>query len=157
MVHTDNGWKWDTQKWFFDTLLAQGPFYASDYDMIGVSYYPFYNQQATLANLKSSLSQMASRYKKQIVVAETNWPVSCPNPAYPFPSDTTSIPKSAAGQTTWMKNVASIVSGVSGGVGLFYWEPAWVDNAALGSSCPDNAMFEWVGNARSSLSVFNSI
>lgn len=157
MIHLDNGWNWATQQYFYQTTLAEGPLLTSDFDIMGVSYYPFYNSQATLASLKTSLANMASSWGKGIVVAEINWPESCPNPAYAFPSDTTSIPKSAAGQTTFVKDVASIVAGVSGGQGLFYWEPAWLQNAGLGSSCADNLMFDYSGVARSSLSVFASI
>jgi arabinogalactan endo-1,4-beta-galactosidase len=156
MIHLDNGWNWETQKWWYNSVLSQGPLTSSDYDMMGVSYYPFYNSQATLANLKYSLKNMASTWGKQLVVAETDWPVSCPSPLYQFPADSLSIPKSAAGQTTWMQNVASAVSGTSGGVGLFYWEPAWIRNANLGSSCADNLMVDQTGKARSSLSVFGS-
>lgn len=130
---------------------------STDFDMMGISYYPFYNSQATLGNLKTSLMNMASTYKKTLIVAETDWPVSCPSPAYEFPSDASSIPKSAAGQATWMKDIASVLSGVSGGAGLFYWEPAWIQNANLGSSCADNLMVDSTGKARSSLSVFGSI
>lgn len=100
---------------------------------------------------------MASTWGKEIVVAETDWPESCPDPAYAFPSDTNSIPFSAAGQTTWVENVAAIVAGVGGGSGLFYWEPAWINNAGLGSSCADNLMFSQMGVARSSLGFFASI
>lgn len=157
MIHLDNGWNWATQKYFYTTVLAQGPLLTTDFDMMGVSYYPFYNSAATLASLKSSLTDMAATWGKSIVVAETDWPVACASPAYAFPSDTTSIPKSAAGQTTWVKDVAAIVAGVSGGAGLFYWEPAWINNAALGSSCSDNCMFDSTGKARSSLAVFSSI
>jgi arabinogalactan endo-1,4-beta-galactosidase len=157
LIHIDNGWNWDTQNYFYTTVLSQGTLSASDFDIMGVSYYPFYNAQATLANLKSSLTNMASTWGKELVVAETNWPVSCPNPSYAFPSDTASIPKSIAGQTTWVKDVAGVVAGVNGGSGLFYWEPAWIQNAALGSSCPDNLMVEQSGAVRASLAVFNSI
>lgn len=99
---------------------------------------------------------MASEWGKEIAVVETNWPTSCPSPAYSFPSDLSSIPFSAAGQTTFMQKVAAVVAGVSNGVGLFYWEPAWVDNAALGSSCSSNTMFEYSGTALSSLAVFGT-
>lgn len=85
-------------------------------------------------------------------LTETNWPTSCPSPEFAFPSDTKSIPFSAAGQSTWLKNVAA-----AGGSGLFYWEPAWVDNAALGSSCSNNAMFEYGGKALSSLATFKEL
>ncbi|TGO13108.1 hypothetical protein BTUL_0076g00080 [Botrytis tulipae] len=157
MIHLDNGYSWSEQQYFYKTVLAAGPLLTTDFDMMGVSYYPFYTSAATLASLKTSLTNMASTWGKQLVVAETNWPFACPSPAYAFPSDATSIPFSAAGQTTWIKDVAAIVAGVSGGVGLFYWEPAWINNAALGSSCSDAILFDSQGVARSSLSAFASI
>ncbi|KAF7195766.1 Arabinogalactan endo-beta-1,4-galactanase [Pseudocercospora fuligena] len=156
LIHLDNGWDYDTQEWWYDTVLCEGPLTSSDYDVQAVSYYPFYNSAATLASLKSSLSSMKNKYGKEVMVVETNWPQSCPNPKYSFPSDTTSIPFSAAGQTTWMKDVASAVSG-AGGNGIFYWEPAWLDNAGLGSSCDNNLMFDSSGKALSSLAVFGSL
>lgn len=157
MIHLDNGWNWAEQSYFYKTVLGEGPLLASDFDMMGVSYYPFYDSAATLASLKSSLAHLAPAYGKEIVVAETNWPTSCPSPAYAFPSDAKSIPFSAAGQTTWVKDVAAIVAGTAGGSGLFYWEPAWVWNDALGSSCADNLMVSDSGQALSSLAVFGSI
>ncbi|KAG9039217.1 hypothetical protein FRB95_011802 [Tulasnella sp. JGI-2019a] len=157
MIHLDNGWNWSTQQWWYSSTLAQGTLLSTDYDIMGVSYYPFYNSAATLASLKTSLTNMASTWGKKIIVAETDWPTSCTSPAYAFPSDTTSIPFSAAGQTTWVKDVAAIVAGVSGGEGLFYWEPAWIDNAGLGSSCGNNLMVDSTGKALSSLAVFASI
>lgn len=157
MIHIDNGWSWSTQQYFYTQVLAQGTLTTSDFDVMGVSYYPFYNSAATLASLKSSLASMASTWGKEIIVAETDWPVSCPSPAYSFPSDLTSIPFSAAGQTTFIKDVAAVVAATSGGSGLFYWEPAWINNAGLGSSCSSNLMFSSSGVAASSLSVFSSI
>ncbi|KAJ3578979.1 hypothetical protein NPX13_g1587 [Xylaria arbuscula] len=41
MIHLDNGWDWDTQEWFYSSVLEQGPLSASDFDMMGVSFYPF--------------------------------------------------------------------------------------------------------------------
>ncbi|KAI1279239.1 glycoside hydrolase family 53 protein [Xylaria sp. FL0933] len=157
MIHLDNGWDWDTQEWFYSSVLEQGPLAASDFDIMGVSFYPFYGSGATLAALKTSLTNMASTWGKEIVVAETNWPTSCPSPAYAFPSDLTSIPFSAAGQTTFMQKLAAVVAGVSNGKGIFYWEPAWVDNQALGSSCASNTMFAYPGTELSSLDVFTTI
>ncbi|CAE7105823.1 unnamed protein product [Rhizoctonia solani] len=157
MIHLDNGWDSSAQLGWYKNVLGQGPLLTSDFDMIGISYYPFYNANAYLASLKYSLARLASTYGKQLVVAETNWPTSCPNPKYKFPSDTSSIPFSAAGQAAWIKKVASIVAGTKGGVGLYYWEPAWIGNAALGSSCADNLLVDSSGKIRSSLSVFGQI
>ncbi|KAM0716568.1 hypothetical protein Q7P37_008013 [Cladosporium fusiforme] len=152
LLHLDNGWNFETQQWWYDLLLEQGPLTKADFDVQGVSYYPFYNEEATLAKLKASLTGLKEKYGKEVMVVETNWPTSCPNPRYTFPSDTRDIPFSAAGQSTWIKNVAA-----AGGSGLFYWEPAWVDNAALGSSCETNTLFEYGGKALSSLATFKEI
>lgn len=100
---------------------------------------------------------MADTWGKEIVVAETDWPISCPDPAYAFPSDTTSIPFSTSGQETWLHDIAEVLDSVSNGMGVFYWEPAWLQNADLGSSCADNLMFSSSGQALSSLSVFASL
>lgn len=156
MIHLDNGWDWSTQQYFYDTVLAQGPLLSTDYDVQGVSYYPVYGTGATLANLKSSLTNMRAKYGKEIMVVETDWPAtSCSSVT--FPSDTQSIPQTPAGQKTWMEDIAKIVAGVSGGTGLFYWEPAFLGNAALGTSCPDMLMVDSTGKARDSLSVFSSL
>jgi arabinogalactan endo-1,4-beta-galactosidase len=156
MIHLDNGWNYQTQENWYDTVLAEGPLASSDFDVQGVSYYPFYNSAATLASLQSSLTSMKNKYEKQVMVVETNWPTSCPDPEYAFPSDTTSIPFSPAGQTTWIEDVASEVS-AAGGNGLFYWEPAWIDNAGLGSSCDYNLQVDDTGMVLSSMAVYASI
>lgn len=159
MIHLDNGWKWDTQQWWYDTVLGSGGgLSASDYDIQGISYYPFYNSAATLSALSSSMSNMARKYGKEVMVVETNWPSYCPNPQYAFPSDTKSIPISVDGQIQWMKEVAKRVEGANGkGTGLYYWEPAWIDNAGLGSSCGWNLLFGDDGKVMNSLAVFGSI
>ncbi|KKY13105.1 putative arabinogalactan endo-beta-galactosidase [Phaeomoniella chlamydospora] len=157
LIHLDNGWDEATQLWWYETVLGEGPLSTTDFDMIGVSYYPFYNDEATLASLQYSLKELASTYGKELVVAETNWPESCPDPAYSFPSDTTSIPFSAAGQSTWITEVANIVEATDGGVGLYYWEPAFLGNAALGSSCADNLLVDSNGKAREGIATLGSI
>ncbi|KAI1202020.1 glycoside hydrolase family 53 protein [Nemania serpens] len=157
MIHLDNGWDWSTQEWFYSSVLSQGPLSASDFDMMGVSFYPFYGSSATLANLKTTLTNMANKWGKELVVAETNWPTSCPSPAYDFPSDLKSIPFSVAGQSAFMQKVTAIVAGVNNGKGIFYWEPAWVDNQGLGSSCSSNTMFAYPGTELSSLDVFTTM
>ena len=148
---------WETQKNWYTNVLKQGSFELSDFDMMGVSFYPFYSASAGLESLRTSLKNMASNWNKEVAVVETNWPTSCPNPKYQFPSDVRSIPFSEAGQVQYVTKVADVVKSVNRGVGLFYWEPAWIHNAGLGSSCAENTMFAYPGQARSSLSVFRSI
>jgi arabinogalactan endo-1,4-beta-galactosidase len=156
-IHLDHGWDSSTQLWWYKTVLLQGPLLTSDFDIMAMSYYPFYSSEATLQSLKHSLAQLASTYGKELIVAETNWPAYCPKPAHKFPSDTSAIPISVNGQAVWIGKVASIVAGTTGGSGLYVWEPGWVGNAWLGSSCADNLMVDPSGKVRDSFSVFAHI
>ena len=96
---------------------------------------------------------MASSRGKELVIVEMDWPESCPSPSNPFPSGANSIPKSPTRQSTWMHDVAGIVTSVSGRRGIFYWGPAWIQNTNLGRSCADNLMLVSKSQARSSLGV----
>jgi arabinogalactan endo-1,4-beta-galactosidase len=100
---------------------------------------------------------MARKYGKEVQVVETNWPSSCPNPKYQFPADTKGIYISAYGQTQWMQAVAQKVAGAGKGTGLFYWEPAWIDNPGLGSSCDWNLMVQLDGKVMEGMAVFKTI
>jgi len=159
MIHIDNGWNWNTQKNWYTGVLAAGKLETSDFDVMGVSYYPFYSTSATLSSLTTSLNNMVTQWGKEIMVVETDWPVSCPSPGHAFPADTQSIPFTVAGQKTWMRDVANVVKGVKNGLGtgLFYWEPSWIGNANLGSSCADNLMVDGNGVVRDSLGVFSEL
>ncbi|KAL4249699.1 Arabinogalactan endo-beta-1,4-galactanase [Abortiporus biennis] len=134
---------------------SAGALSASAVDIIGVSFYPFYDSGATLSALKSSLTNLANKMNKPIVVAETDWPVACSGGTLTEPS----IPVSAAGQKTWIKDIASVLNGLPNGLGqgIFYWEPGWVGSANLGSSCSDNLLVDSNGNTRTSINIFNDM
>jgi arabinogalactan endo-1,4-beta-galactosidase len=159
MIHLDNGWSWSDQSYFYNKVLASGSaLLSSDFDYIGVSFYPFYSASATLAALKTSLANLYATFGKQTLVVETNWPFACPSPAYAFPADLQDIPFSVAGQQTFLQRLGAAVQDVAGGLGVYYWEPAWVDNAGLGSSCEDNLLFAWSDDrARAGLSTLGSL
>ena len=67
------------------------------------------------------------------MIVETNWPAVCSGVTL---SDA-SLPVSVEGQSTWTSNIRSVLEGLPGkhGIGFAYFEPGWVGNAALGSSC----------------------
>ncbi|GJJ09579.1 hypothetical protein Clacol_003802 [Clathrus columnatus] len=121
LLHLANGWDWSGLDSFFGGVFIPGALSASEIDLIGVSFYPFYDAGATLSALESSLTNLANTFKKPIVVAETDWPVSCPGVTLTEPS----IPVSAAGQTTWIMDIKNILVGLPNGLGqgIFYWEP----------------------------------
>jgi arabinogalactan endo-1,4-beta-galactosidase len=64
MVHISNGWDASLQNFFYDGIFISGEFAKGDFDLIGVSFYPFYGSQATLANLKSTLTGLVNTFGK---------------------------------------------------------------------------------------------
>lgn len=75
---------------------------------------------------------------QDVLIAETNWPEACPSSvALSEPS----IPVSASGQQTWVHDIENVLAALPSGhgLGIVYWEPGWIGNAGLGSSCSVSA------------------
>ncbi|VDC05486.1 unnamed protein product [Peniophora sp. CBMAI 1063] len=151
LIHLANGWDWSDLEWFFTGIFISGAFEASSLDIAGVSFYPFYGTDATLAALKSSLTNLANLIGKEIIVAETDWPVTCSGVTL-----SESVAVSAAGQVTWIEDITSVLDSLPNerGQGILYWEPGWIGNAALGSGCSDNLLVSGTGATRSSIGMF---
>ncbi|GLA43956.1 galactokinase [Aspergillus niger] len=132
IIHLDDGWSWDQQSYSCKTVLSTSELLNTDFDYFGVSYYPFHSTSANIASLRTSLANLQSIYNKPVVVVETNWPVSCPNPEYTFPSDLRSISLSVAGHQQFLEKLAAVVRAINDGLGVYYWEPVWITNAGVG-------------------------
>jgi arabinogalactan endo-1,4-beta-galactosidase len=69
VIHLDEGNNNAKFRWFFDYATT----YQVKYDVIGMSYYPFWlnsDYTATIQNLSANLNDMASRYNKEVMVVE---------------------------------------------------------------------------------------
>ncbi|KAJ8569245.1 hypothetical protein ON010_g6015 [Phytophthora cinnamomi] len=138
MIHLDNGWKYETMSWFYKELFAEGTVTTDDVDAFGFSFYPYYTTEATIDALTSSLTQLATTYSKPIYVAETDWPTDCTEVT--LSADYT---VDANGQREWVTAIMNALEGLPNGVGagIFYWEPAYLTMASLGSSCESALLF----------------
>jgi arabinogalactan endo-1,4-beta-galactosidase len=163
MIHIDQGGNNSTCRWFFDSLITSQ---SVRFDVIGLSYYPWYTSHGTLTQLQNNLNDLAARYNKNIVIVET---------AYPWTSgyvndgvsnvgfDSTNLPKdysiSPSGQKDYLTFLRKLIEGVNNkkGIGFFYWEPAYISVSPVGSAWENYAMFDFNGNAFSSLQVFRAI
>lgn len=99
-----------------------------DYDIFAVSYYTFWH--GSLDNLKETLSEVAGQYGKKVMVAETSYPYTTldGDGSGNSVSEADVIPAYAAsqqGQVNAVRDVCAAVADV-GGLGVFYWEPAWI-------------------------------
>ena len=138
MLHLDNGGNNALYRSWFDHYLANG---GADFDCIGLSYYPFWH--GSLADLKQNLHDLAARYGKPMIVAETSMAFTLEEcsareglrpdqkrglaanekttAAVPFPA-------TPAGQTAFLRELRAVIRSVPNGLGrgLIWWEPAWL-------------------------------
>jgi arabinogalactan endo-1,4-beta-galactosidase len=116
IVHIDRGGDWATTEWFFENLNYQGV----PYDIIGESYYPFYQGSPTA--LITCLSNAALEFGKPIVVAEDAFPYTntCPSA---WLSQLYNYPSTPAGQASFVAAVGETIRNVPNnlGYGFFYW------------------------------------
>ncbi|MDD3163485.1 MAG: glycosyl hydrolase 53 family protein [Sphaerochaetaceae bacterium] len=102
-----------------------------DYDIFATSYYPYWH--STLQNLSKQLEDVASRYGKAVMVAETSYAYTLddsdgqPNTIGEELTYEKSYPISVQGQSAEIADVIRTVASLgSAGAGVFYWEPAWI-------------------------------
>jgi arabinogalactan endo-1,4-beta-galactosidase len=160
MVHIDRGGDNGGAEYFYDHILAQGV----NFDVIGLSYYPFWH--GPLTDLQANLNALAPRYNKDIVVAETAWPWTFANGdslANIVTSSTTlNAPYAAtpAGQLGYMHALLSIINQVPNnrGVGVFYWEPAWIPGVGwepgVGDAWDNMTLFDFNGRTLPSVALY---
>ncbi len=114
----------------YATIAAQLAANDVDYDVFASSYYPFWH--GSLSNLTAVLSDVATTYGKEVMVAETSWHHTFEdgdgheNTIKPD-SGFDQYPASVQGQATAVRDVIDAVVQVGeAGIGVFYWEPAWL-------------------------------
>ena len=105
-----------------------------DYDVFATSYYPYWH--GTPDALKNTLGNIAKTYNKKVLVAETSWANSFENKD---PGSNTissksdlgnyvSYPVGADGQIAFLNDLFRAMAAIPDGrgIGVFYWEPAWL-------------------------------
>ncbi|GMA63815.1 glycosyl hydrolase 53 family protein [Alicyclobacillus fastidiosus] len=142
---------------------------AVDFDVIGISYYPYYH--GTMAQDSNILDTLASMYHKPVIVAETSegWTLAQgdntintfdQNAAY-----TAGYTPTPQGQAEEIRDVINNVANVPNdmGLGMFYWGSDWLPGdatgwtAGQGSSWENQALFDFNGHALPSMNVFNLV
>ncbi len=108
--------------------------YKVNYDILATSYYPYWH--GSLDNLKSEFKKVKDTYGKDVMVAETSYAYTLENSdghdntvrvgSNDDSSKTNCTePFTVQGQATSIRNLINAVNEV-GGLGVYYWEPAWI-------------------------------
>jgi len=121
---------------WLDAALAAG----IDYDIIGVSYYPYWH--GSMQTVKENLEDISARYNKDVMVVET---------AYPFTNGESTLldgsplpyPHSIEGQSNFFRDLVKMIKSVKRCTGLYYWEPGWLRTE--GATWVTESAFKYIG------------
>lgn len=125
VLHTERVAQPDVLKNFYDRMAGLDV----DYDIIGLSYYPYFHGDMSV--LDTALSMLQNNFPgKNIMIVETGysykWEV--PGTTYDFSKKWT---YSEAGQNAYAKDLVSTLEKYENADGLFWW---WMEYNAFGTS-----------------------
>jgi arabinogalactan endo-1,4-beta-galactosidase len=167
MMHYDQGGNNALSSAFYAQLVSLGvPF-----DVIGLSYYPFFH--GTISAMRANVDGLATQFRKPIVIAETQYPWTLANGNSPLGDSTGDFvwqtsqlspgyPASPGGQLSFVTDELSILAQVPDGLGagLFYWAPDWIPGVpwepgtGVGSPNVNLTLFDFEGAALPSVNIF---
>ena len=112
-------------------FLTQGGLSTDDWDIIGLSYYPWWHKD--LSQLGTTISALNSKYPtKEIQVMETAWLNK--DEGYPedaeYASSLFSWAHSPEGQAAFLTDLIARLKQNNAVTGLYYWQPEELGNAA---------------------------
>lgn len=137
------------QEWNYNNLITNG---VTDFDIMGISYYVSWHG-GTISELQSTLQTMKSTWPQyDVMVAETGYLWSkqnydgCANIV--TTGDKSYNPVSPENQLAYMVDYTQAVIN-AGGVGVVFWEPAWVSTPCSTPWC--------VGSSHDHLAFFDPV
>lgn len=153
MIHLAEGGKPELFDWYFGEVEERG----LDYDIIGLSYYPFWH--GTFADVRKTMNTVSAKYKKEVIIAETSYPFSYKNgdahgniigSPEALNVGGATFPATVQGQHDAIAGIMDMIAEVPDGrgAGFFYWEPAWIAAnvgwiASEGDAWENHAMFDY--------------
>ncbi|MBR2563298.1 MAG: glycosyl hydrolase 53 family protein [Paenibacillus sp.] len=155
MIHLAEGGKVETFKWYFEKLKEEG--LHSDYDIIGLSYYPFWH--GTFADVQRTMNEVSDMFGKDVIIAETSYPFTYKNgdahgniigSDQALLTGGATFPATVQGQHDAIAGIMDMIANVPNhrGAGFFYWEPAWIPAgvgwiASEGDAWENQGMFDY--------------
>lgn len=170
LLHLDFG----TDNIMYRNWFANIAPYELAFDMIGMSYYPYWN--GSIDSLVHNMNDISQTFQKDVLVAETaigytTDSLGCQGVIFSEELEKqTGYPATKVGQERFLKDLYDGVRRVKDhrGIGVLYWEPAWLpipectwakqigckymkDTAEVGNSWANQALFDASGNANQAL------
>jgi len=139
----------NTAKWVTGEFINNG---VTNFEVIGVSYYPFFSSETSLDNVGTLIRDLIHDYSKIVMLFETGfiWTNANADNYNNFIGNNGNVvvyPTSASGQKDFLLDLCRVVSD-NGGMGVFYWEAGWIssemcDKWGQGSSYENASFFNF--------------
>ncbi len=128
-------------------LVANLQEYSVDYDILGLSFYPFWD--GTMENMQTVVKTVIDTYGKKVMIAETSYCYTAEdgdgydNSLVGIDDGVEGYPATVQGQATMIRDVIAAAH-EAGAMGVFYWEGTWTP---VGKAYTDNsALWEKYGS-----------
>lgn len=165
MIHLADGADNSLYRYVFDEITKA----KIDFDVIGLSFYPYWH--GSIDALKANIRDITVRYGKEVCVVETAYAFTEEdgdnqgNVFQVYSDEKHGYLPTVQGQATEVRDVIAAVHEAAGekGLGMFYWEPAWIPvegagwRTGEGNNWENQAMFDYKGRELPSLSVFKRV
>lgn len=123
IIHTERVANVSVQRNFYNQMKALNV----DYDIIGISYYPYFH--GSLGALNNAINDLESNFKeKDIMVVETGYPYKW---EVPGTSQSVDYPYSDEGQNQYAQDLVDMLLKHNKVTGLLWW---WMEYNAYGTS-----------------------
>ncbi|MDR1470713.1 MAG: glycosyl hydrolase 53 family protein [Spirochaetaceae bacterium] len=188
MLHLDSGGDKSKYETWFDRFATHGGTGAGtaevDFDVIGLSWYPYYSGHKSIDELDDNIRNIISRYGKEAVVAEHSWAwtkeydgddlsnlfhTSQENQTKIQLTDTkgyvtasgiefegSGLPASPENQAKVLRAVMDATASAGGG-GVFWWAADWIPAPGLKSNWDNQTLFDFNGKALPALAVLGGL
>ena len=122
--------------------------YGVDYDVFASSYYPYWH--GTAGSMKAILNTIVNKYNKKVMIVETSYihtyedgDGSGNTESEGKAGDEFYYDVSEQGQCDAIREAANAVAFCGdAGIGIFYWEPAWIPVSVYAGADNPNAVYE---------------
>ena len=120
-------------------IAAQLLAFDVDYDIFGLSYYPFWDGDNE--NMQTVARNLIEKYRKQVIIAETSYPYTSEdgdgsgNSVSGIGDLVDGYPATVQSQATMIRDVCAAAN-EAGVLGIFYWEGVWIP---VGEATANNA------------------
>ena len=149
----------ESSNWFFNIVKEV------DYDIIGISYYPWWHGKS-LDDLQNQLLNLSQNFNKEILIAETSYPFTLGwndwtnnNVGLEEHLILPDYPATPQGQKDFISDIKNLILDIDNGVGFCYWgadQISWDGQTSTnGSTWENQAVFDFNNRELPVLEEFN--